>query len=145
LEAETKYFKSKFDSKLNSVEKLWKNWNSLCSASSKNSKKIGLFLSVDRVVSSLSIGNEPVSLLCAKNGCGDPDTLMMWWVEWSPGIACVRCIRRACTSVTCGKYGQTIVCGGYEWICHQSWRRSLFLITLGSLVTCYISSTSLRY
>ena len=39
LEADTEYFKNKFDSKVNSVKKSWKNLNNVCSASRNNSKK----------------------------------------------------------------------------------------------------------
>jgi len=39
--AETEYFKNKFDTKINSVKKLWSNLNTvgLCSASRKNDKR----------------------------------------------------------------------------------------------------------
>jgi len=44
-QAETEYFKSrpKFGSKVNPVKKLWKNLNSVCSASGKISKKSAYF------------------------------------------------------------------------------------------------------
>ena len=42
LEAETEYFKSKFDYKVNSVKKLWNNLNSVCSASRRVSKNFSV-------------------------------------------------------------------------------------------------------
>ena len=39
LEAENEYFKNKFDTKANSVEKLWSNLNTVCSISKKKSMK----------------------------------------------------------------------------------------------------------
>ena len=38
------------------------------------------------------------------------------------------------TSASPGKYGLTIMRGGYEWVCYHGWRRGLFQISLRFLV-----------
>jgi len=57
-----------------------------------------------------------------ENGWVDPAAV--WGGEWvGPKESCIRWARKLAPP---GKYGSTIVHGGYEWDCHQGWWCGLF-------------------